>query len=87
MATPLFGARVRKALKQYFVFETKQECIVYASGTTAIHIFMVRFKFYIRWLVLTSVWFDSYILFFTQEVIVPASPFAEIRVCIGTHEP
>ena len=87
VATPLFGARVRKALKQDFVFETEQECIVYSSGTTAIHIFMVRFKFYIRWLVLTSVWFDSSILFFIQEVSVPASPSAEVRVCIGTHEP
>ena len=87
VATPLFGVRVRKALKQDFVFETEQECIVYTSGTTAIHIFMVRFKFYIRWLVLTSVWFDSSILFFIQEVSVPASPSAEVRVCIGTHEP
>ena len=33
----------------------------------------------------TSVCCDSNALLFTQETSVPASPSAEIRMCIGTH--
>ena len=42
----LFGAWVREALKPDFVLETMEKCSVsYTTGTTAIHIFMVRVYF------------------------------------------
>ena len=40
----------------------------------------------VMWLVLTSVCCDSNILLFTQNTIVPVSPSAEIRMCVGMHE-
>ena len=59
---------------------------MYTTGTTAIHIFMVRVRiYYTMWVVLTSAHCDSNVLLFTQKIGAPASPPAEIRMCIDTH--
>ena len=45
VAVRWFAPRVTEALKQYIVLETKQECIVYTTGATDIHIFKVRINY------------------------------------------
>ena len=72
-------------MERDFAFNIKQELIVRTTGTTAIHIFMVGICFDIMWLVLAWVCCDSIILVYTPKIMVPASPYAEIRMCIGTH--
>ena len=47
VAILLFGVWVTEALKRDFVVETKQDCIKYTAGTTAIHIFMVRVRIHL----------------------------------------
>ena len=38
------------------------------------------------WLILTFVCCDGNILLFTQEITIPASASAEIRICIGLRD-